>query len=362
MKNSIFFNTNLGFDLLQNEEAQANSIWLFFRTTTAANQILHIKSGFYTYDFALESNTPQEFEIPERLWAEDADIIIWLTNNNGQSPEIFITFPEKIDTDMAVEQTDDTHFFIQASKNEAQELRAQVIATTNAVEISAHHGILRKIIDLPWISMGEGTTGIFNVTVACEVSDIEDGEEENLEIHFRYNQVYDEVFIPQQTVHNGKYIITINYPILNMVQHEVSQMQVYLTTSGGTITIPQQHAKASIMASGLLDTNKFTGEIIVEEIISIINIGNNSGIKLKGISETISVLPTGPEIKTLTTSIERILLKGGMSLAGIAETFVQSIPVSTLIWEQQPGAGQGTGADEYTWDALKQSFIWGENS
>lgn len=353
MKNSIFFNTNLDFDLLQNEEAQANSIWLFFRTSSALNQILHITSGFYTYDFELESNTPQEFEVPERLWAEDGDITIWLTNNNGQSPEIFITFPEKIDTDMAVEQTDDTHFFIQASKNEAQELRAQVIATTNAYEISTHNGILRKIIDLPWISMGEGTTGIFNVTIAAEVSDIEDGEEENIEIHFRYNQVYDEVFIPQQTVHNGKYIITINYPVLSMVQHEVSQMQVYLTTSGGTITIPQQHAKASIMASGLLDTNKFTGEIIIEEILSIINIGHASGIKLKGMSESISVEPMGPEIKTLTTPVARILLMGGMSLLGITETFIQSIPIAPLTWQE---------AEEYTWDALEQSFIWGENS
>lgn len=360
MKNIIFFDSNLGFELLENQEAQGNSIWFFFKTSNAANQILHIQRGFYEYEFPLDSDTEQEFELESRFWASDGNTSAWLTYTGGASPTITITFPEVIDTDAAVEEIDITHFSIKGSRNEAQELRAQVIATTNTRDEIFGTGIRRKILELTWVTSREATRGVFLATIALQAAEIPDGEEATIKVLLRYNQEIDEIFQPEQTIRNGAHILTITYPVLEMLTAYPNTMQVYLETSGGEITISQAHAKASIMASGLLDTNKFTGEIEIEETIPIFDIGGHPLELVTIIDQFGGVEVEGQRLQSRTDYVQIISLGEGITLAGIEDALDQQIPVSTLTWDKQPGAATGTGADEYTWDALKQSFIWGE--
>ena len=357
MKNIIFFDSGLGFELLENQEANANTIWLYFTTSDAANQVLHVAKGFFEYEFELDSDTEQRFELESRFWAVDADTRIWLTNADGESPAIYITFPEQIRTDAAVEQTDLTHFFVQPARDEAEELRAQAIATTNARDYEI--GDLRtKILELVWMTSKAGTTGVYNATILVEVTGVEEGEEETAEIIIRYNNEDEELFRPRQTVHNGRYILTVSYPVLTMRQNEPNVLALYLKMSGGTASIPQQNAKASIFASGLLDTNKFTGEIEVDDVVPIITIGGQPLQLVSIVDQFGGVEVEGQRLQSRTDYVQIISLGEGITLAGIEDALDQQIPASTLTWKKQPGAATGTGADEYTWDALKQSFIW----
>ena len=349
MKNIIFFDSGLGFELLENQEANANSIWLYFTTSEADSQVLHIAKGFYEYEFELES----------RFWAVDGDTHIWLTNEDGEAGGIYITFPEQIKTDAAVEQTDLTHFFLQPARDQAEELRAQAIATTNARDYEI--GNLRtKILELVWMTSKAGTTGVYNATVLIEVTGVEEGEEETAEIIIRYNNNDDELFRPRQTVHNGRFILTITYPILSMRQNEPNVLSLYLLMSGGTASIPQQNAKASIFASGLLDTNKFTGEIELEDIIPIITIGGQPLQLVTIVDQFGGVVFDNLILEARSDYVRLIELGEGLTLADVTGEIDQRIPVDTLIWERQPGEAEGTGADDYTWAALEQSFIWAD--
>lgn len=360
MKNIIFFDSNLGFELLENQEAQGNSIWFFFKTGQQANQTLHIAKGYFEYTFPLDSDTEQEFELESRFWASDGDTTAWLTYTGGASPTIYITFPENINTDAAIEQVNLTHYSVQGSRNEAQELRAQVIATTNGRDEIFGAGIRRKILELTWVTSREATRGVFLATIALQADSIGDGEEATVTVYLRYNQVIDEVFQPEQTVRDGAHIITITYPILEMDANNINTMQVYLETTVGEITILQQRAKASIMASGLLDTNKFTGELEINETIQLINIGGTP-MELVTITDQFGgVEIEGQRLQARSDFVQIISLGAGLTLADIEDALDQQIPATTLTWKKQTGAAQGTGADEYTWDAMKQSFIWGE--
>lgn len=360
MKNIIFFDSGLGFELLENQEANANTIWLYFTTSDAASQVLHIAKGFFEYEFELDSDTEQRFELESRFWAVDGDTRIWLTNADGESPAIYITFPEQIRTDAAVEQTDLTHFFVQPARDEAEELRAQAIATTNARDYEI--GDLRtKILELVWMTSKAGTTGVYNATILVEVTGVEEGEEETAEIIIRYNNEDEELFRPRQTVHNGRYILTVSYPVLTMRQNEPNVLALYLKISGGTASIPQQNAKASIFASGLLDTNKFTGEIEADDVVPIITIGGQP-LELVTIIDQFG----GVQFDTLILEnrsdyVSLLELGAGLQLESMTEEINQEIPVDTLTWERQEGSAFGTGADDYTWDAMAESFIWGDD-
>ena len=360
MKNIIFFDSGLGFELLENQEANANSIWLYFKTSEADNQVLHISKGFYEYEFELDSDTEQEFELESRFWAEDGDTRIWLTNDDLESPGIAIHFPEQIRTDAAVEQTDLATFFLQPARDEAEELRAQAIATTNTRDYEIGSALRQKILELAWVTSKEGTTGIYNATILLQVTGVEEGTEEIAEITIRYNNVDDELFIPRQTVHNGRFILTISYPILQMQQNAPNVLSLYIKLSGGTATIPQQNAKASIFASGLLDTNKFTGEIERADVVPIIPIGGQA-LQLVTIIDQFGGLTFDNLIIQSRSDIVRLIeLSAGLELADITEDLNMQIPADTLTWERQAGAAFGTGADDYTWAAMEQSFIWGD--
>lgn len=360
MKNIIFFDSNLGFELLENQEAQGNSIWFFFKTGQQANQTLHIAKGYYEYTFPLDSDTEQEFELESRFWASDGDTTAWLTYTGGASSTIYITFPENINTDAAVEQVDLTHFSVQGSRNEAQELRAQVIATTNTRDEIFGTGIRQKILELSWVTSRDATRGVFMATIAIQATDIGDGEDATITVYLRYNQEIDEMFQPEQTIRDGAHIITITYPVLEMETNYPNTMQVYLETTAGEITILQQRAKASIMASGLLDTNKFTGEIEVSDTITLIDIGG-AGLQLVTIVDEFGGIEIeGQRLEARSDLVQIISLGAGLTLADIEDAFDQQIPATTLTWKKQAGAAQGTGADEYTWNAMKHSFIWGE--
>lgn len=359
MKNIIFLNDRFGFELLENTEEETNSIWIYFPTTEDADQVLHVKKGFYEYGFELESGTAQEFELPSRLWAVDGDTEIQLTRAGGDTlPALYINFPEELTTNAMLDQGEDTrHYKMQGRRDEAAELRLTVIATQNGRDFEIPAGIRQKILELTWLKSRDTETGVVNATILLQITGLDEDEEGTIEATLRYNNVYDEVFIPRQRVKNGYQVLTISYPVLTMKENEVNIFQVYLRTSAGTALIPQQNAKASILASGLVRTNKFTGEIELTDIVTPFELGGQA-LELLGILETVNASTQNPHTETITAQVQLIPLGEGLTLADIEGELDQQIPINTLFWERQPGSEQGTAAEDYTWDAAAQSFIW----
>lgn len=314
MKNTLFFDDSFTPVLLENEEADAgeqqNSIYLRFRTSAEENQRLHITVRYAEYDEQLEPETDYNFQLAGEYWASGAATLIQLLNDNFISQNTQLTFPDIISTDAALLEDGEfaNAFYMQGKEEKDEELRQQVIVYTNGREYNIQPSAqdMQRIAQLVFSAALRGTNALLVITVILTASEIEDTAD--LAMHFRVNRVFDEVYIPEQTVRDGKYIITVNYPILNIAQGDRNQVDIYLTTTAGNIQIEQGKCKATITASSITTSDAFTGELEVLELLEPTDLAE-SGLTLVPILETIEVAPNS-------------------NIAGFAE--VDEIPVITI--------------------------------
>ena len=314
MKNTLFFDDSFTPVLLENEEADAgeqqNTIYLRFRTSAEENQRLHITVRYAEYDEQLEPETDYNFQLAGEYWASGAATLIQLLNDNFISQNTQLTFPDIISTDAALlEDGEFTNaFYMQGKEEKDEELRQQVIVYTNGREYNIQPSAqdMQRIAQLVFSAALRGTNALLVITVILTASEIEDTAD--LAMHFRVNRVFDEIYIPEQTVRDGKYIITVNYPILNIAQGDRNQVDIYLTTTAGNIQIEQGKCKATITASSITTSDAFTGELEVLELLEPTDLAEN-GLTLVPILETIEVAPNS-------------------NIAGFAE--VDEIPVITI--------------------------------
>ena len=314
MKNTLFFDDSFTPVLLENEEADAgeqqNTIYLRFRTSAEENQRLHITVRYAEYDEQLEPETDYNFQLAGEYWASGAATLIQLLNDNFISQNTQLTFPDIISTDAALlEDGEFTNaFYMQGKEEKDEELRQQVIVYTNGREYNIQPSAqdMQRIAQLVFSAALRGTNALLIITVILTASEIEDTAD--LAMHFRVNRVFDEIYIPEQTVRDGKYIITVNYPILNIAQGDRNQVDIYMTTTAGNIQIEQGKCKATITASSITTSDAFTGELEVLELLEPTDLAEN-GLTLVPILETIEVAPNS-------------------NIAGFAE--VDEIPVVTI--------------------------------
>lgn len=296
MKNTLFFDDSFTPVLLENEEADAgeqqNSIYLRFRTSAEENQRLHITVRYAEYDEQLEPETDYNFQLAGEYWASGAATLIQLLNDNFISQNTQLTFPDIISTDAALlEDGEFTNaFYMQGKEEKDEELRQQVIVYTNGREYNIQPSAqdMQRIAQLVFSAALRGTNALLVITVILTASEIEDTAD--LAMHFRVNRVFDDIYIPEQTVRDGKYIITVNYPILNIAQGDRNQVDIYLTTTAGNIQIEQGKCKATITASSITTSDAFTGELEVLELLEPTDLAE-SGLTLVPILETIEVAP-----------------------------------------------------------------------
>lgn len=296
MKNTLFFDDSFNPILLENEESDAgeqqNTIFLKFRTSDSANQRLHITVRYAEYDEQLEPETDYNFQLAGEYWASGAATLIQLRNDDFLSQNTQITFPDVISTDAALSEDGEfvNAYYMQGKEEKDEELRQQVIVYTNGREYNIQPSAqdMQRIAQLVFSAALRGTNAILVITVILTASEIE--ETADLEMHFRVNRVFDVVYIPAQTVQNGKYTITVNYPILNIAQGDRNQVDIYLTTTAGNIQIEQGKCKATITASSITTSDAFTGEIEILELLEPTELAEN-GLTLVPILETFEVAP-----------------------------------------------------------------------
>lgn len=296
MKNTLFFDDSFTPILLENEETDSdeirNEIFLRFRTSASENQRLHITVRYAEYDEQLEPSTDYNFMLAGEYWAAGGVTLIQLLNDDFLSQNTQITFPDIISTDAALSEDGEfvNAYYMQGKEEKDEELRQQVIVYTNGREYNIQPSTqdMQRIAQLVFSAALRGTNALLVITVILTASEIE--ETADLEMHFRVNRVFDTVYIPAQTVQNGKYTITVNYPILNIAQGDRNQVDIYLTTTAGNIQIEQGKCKATITASSITTSDAFTGEIEILELLEPTELAENS-LTLVPILETFEVAP-----------------------------------------------------------------------
>ena len=296
MKNTLFFNDSFAPILLENEETDTdelrNAIFLRFRTTAATNQKLYITVRNAEYEENLEPSTDYDFQLEGSYWAAGGVTKLQLKNDQLISVFTQITFPEIISTDAALLE-DSAHvnaYYLQGKEDKDEELRQQVITYANGTEYNiTPESVLPKIIEIKFASVLANTQALFNATINLAASQIE--EAGDITFRIRVNRLFDETFIPIQTVRNGRYIVTISYPIRDVSQNDKNQIDVYMTTSAGNIQIEQGQIRASVTASGLSSSEAFTGDIEWLELLAPISLAENKPTMVP-IQEICTVTPS----------------------------------------------------------------------
>ena len=132
---------------------------------------------------------------------------------------------------------------------------------------------------------GEGTTDI-SVEVSLPVTWTEDGKAVCY-VTFELNNAKILLHHPVETWHSGKHILSLYYPIENIVPNITNIFNVYLRMEGGSGSVGIGDCIASISGQAMAAAAAWDGRIDIEESTALFGI--RGGLKAKGISDTISM-------------------------------------------------------------------------
>ena len=132
---------------------------------------------------------------------------------------------------------------------------------------------------------GEETTDI-SVDVSLPVTWTEDGKAVCY-VTFELNNAEILLHHPVETWHSGKHILSLYYPIENIVPNITNTFNVYLRMEDGSGSVGIGDCIASISGQAMAAAAAWDGRIDIEESAALFGI--RGGLKAKGISDTISM-------------------------------------------------------------------------
>lgn len=307
MKNSIYFDETFAPVLLVNEESDPNgtrnTVWLDFQTGDGSNPYLEIYAGDVQYTVALDPETKYIYQLAGLYWAAGGVTSIRLVAGGSASEYVYITFPDIINTDAALlEENEENHsYFMQGKTDDAAELKSETIKYTNGRDYNIGQQ-MQKVIEFIFSSANANATGLLTATILITASNITN--KGVITVRIRVNRTFDEVFIPMQTVENGKHIITICYPVSGISQNNRNQVDIYLQIDDGAIEILQQQAIATLTASGIATSGGFSGEIEVGDYAEAITI--NDRISVASPSESLRIVSGNNAYAEITEAAQLI--------------------------------------------------------
>lgn len=122
MKNTLYFDADFNFLLLECEEANSNSIYINLHTSAATGQTLKITEGTETPQTeSLQSNADVNFNLTPSLWAENGTTTLQLINSQLQSGVISLNFAKIPTISAALNQVDNTTFEMRYAGQEEEE-------------------------------------------------------------------------------------------------------------------------------------------------------------------------------------------------------------------------------------------------
>ena len=132
---------------------------------------------------------------------------------------------------------------------------------------------------------GEETTDS-SVDVSLPVTWTEDGKAVCY-VTFELNNAEILLHHPVETWHSGKHILSLYYPIENIVPNITNTFNVYLRMEGGSGSVGIGDCIASISGQAMAAAAAWDGRIDIEESTALFGI--RGGLKAKGISDTIAM-------------------------------------------------------------------------
>ena len=132
---------------------------------------------------------------------------------------------------------------------------------------------------------GEETTDI-SVDVSLPVTWTEDGKAVCY-VTFELNNVEILLHHPVETWHSGKHILSLYYPIENIVPNITNTFNVYLRIEGGSGSVGIGDCIASISGQAMAAAAAWDGRIDIEESAALFSI--NSGLQARGFTEAVDV-------------------------------------------------------------------------
>ena len=132
---------------------------------------------------------------------------------------------------------------------------------------------------------GEETTDI-SVDVSLPVNWTEDGKAVCY-VTFELNNAEILLHHPVETWHSGKHILSLYYPIENIVPNITNTFNVYLRMEGGSGSVGIGDCIASISGQAMAAAAAWDGRIDIEESAALFSI--NSGLQARGFTEAVDV-------------------------------------------------------------------------
>ena len=179
--------------------------------------------------------------------------------------------------------------------------------TANAVEReAAASGTITMAV--PDASAESGTVDV-TTTVNLPVVWQEDGK---VVVRARYvlNEMGIEVFYPTDTYGSGKHTFPLYYPVSNVQPNLLNNFSVYFAVSGGTALIEKGSCIATISGQGMAAQTEaeWDGTIKIEDTFTKWML--TEAVKLKGISEKVSVEQEVPEAVGLSEVVQKLRMTG----------------------------------------------------
>ena len=134
-------------------------------------------------------------------------------------------------------------------------------------------------------AVGEETTDI-SVDVSLPVTWTEDGKAVCY-VTFELNNAEILLHHPVETWHSGKHILSLYYPIENIVPNITNTFNVYLRMEGGSGSVGIGDCIASISGQAMAAAAAWDGRIDIEETAALFTI--SGGLKAKGILDAIAM-------------------------------------------------------------------------
>lgn len=347
MKNTIYFDSRFEAELLENEENPLNSIHIAVNTDANTNQALDVRVGGRVYTFEIESSEAVDFELEDDYWAVGGDTEIRLTNDAFTSEWITITFPELLTTDATLYESEPGVYMLQGQEGkDLSQFKTQIIRYTNTRGYNVGLAPIR-VISIDFTCNAQDVSALFTATINFEAQDIEDTAVITARVIL--NRITDEYFIPAQTVKNGRHVLTITYPIERVAAFSSNNLSLSLTIDHGTIEIEQLQILASVLASGLLESNKWNGYIDIEEEVELFEIPE---LTPTAAVETISVTVASPASITITETEKTASIHEIEHNESIEEFVTDADILGTMTWQE---------ASAYMWGTLQGSYVWGKS-
>ena len=306
MKNTLFFGDDFAPVLLKNEEADndlmRNAIFLNFRTSAATNQKLQITVRTIAYFIDLTPDTAYDYQLAGLYWATGGTTSLRIVNDDGASEYTYITFPELISTDAALQEVEggENEYYLQGKENPELELISQTIKYTNGRDYYITQ--MQRIVEFVFGSKNANATALLTCTICLTASGID--TEADVTVRIRVNRTFDDVFVPVQMIKNGKHVITICYAVSGIAQNNRNQVDIYIETSDGELEILQGKVLATLTASGVASSSEFTGLIEVLEYAE--EIPAETLITVETAVEELEVLLAGPADATIEDTVQTL--------------------------------------------------------